>query len=1519
LKKKKMVKLREIQRTATFSWSPCNEGTWLVTGTIPGVIDAGFSNTMELELWNIDLTDWTPESFELTRPNNTISSDTRFNDISWGCVYDGCKKGIIAGAMENGALNLWDANLICSGANENESLIMQNTTHSGIIKSLDFNTTQTKLLASAGENGEIWIWDMESPTKPYSSGQKSNQLGEIQSIAFNKDEKVPYILATAGDTGITSVWDLRAKKAVVNLQFPGIGGGKKGMSSVIWHPDFATKIITASEEDTLPVILMWDLRNSHAPEKILSGHEAGILYVSWCKQDSGLLLSCGKDNRTLCWDPFSAELIGEFPRSNNWVFRALWSLKNPDVIASASYDGKIIIQTTQTVQNLKTENNADIASNISNADFFDNIPSYTRPYESSLLLKKPPKWLTKKCGASFGFGGKLVTFGNNKVSGLNTVKILNIIEESSIIENANNFEEVLKNNDIKAYCQKKVEETDDLLQKQLWEILFILLHENSRDKFTGFLGFEENEIENNVLQKIKDISLNKEAKETTSNQENEKSTEDLEDLFKKHESDNDFLHLKLSNSEKNIFSHLPPLNEPFSIFNDNDSDLDKIITKSIFLGQFDKAVDLCLQEERLSEALIFSFCGGKECQKRAQRAYFRKHNNTPHIRLLSSIIEGNLWDVVLNTNLKDWKEALVIICTFSKPENFSELCGALGDRINTEFLSKNADLQMRNQAVLCYLMGTKLGKLIDIWVEEFREKETSIFKEAKTNDNSNISPYFIHTKLFQDFIEKIAILKQIVNSNDIEKSINPSTLSLLYKKYNDYAYIMASQRNFTIAQKYLNLLPDNYEDVAMAKERVAKALNHHHYSDSVFKNTNKPQQLLYTPVLPQESVLNSYATNLYTPQNYKPYIQNPGTFNQQTSVYPINNSQKPPQNLPYATASTSSAYVTVTSQQKNTSVWNDAPFVHVPKKPIQIINHVSSPFGQNTSQHDQNNMINKRPDQFSLRIQKHSNIPPPPMTGQKYQGYSAQPMQVNTSGPYNLPCNAQPNNSYPRDSPNISEQSVAGLNVYTTNTHNPYIPVPNTRPAINTIYSKPSPKPMVSPTSNVEQYEPIAKSNQPYGSHTVQTKNLYPQHDSSYINSSQGQNSFPMLQSQYPQVPPKGDHMKTQQNNAHTQNFSSEPNALQGSKYPPGDRSHIPVSLKPIFEGLSSEMERVKQYAPPAFTRQVQDTERRLNILFDHLNDNTSLSNDLLDEMIVLVEAMLAKNYQLALNIHINLITTRMEECGHWMVGVKRLLENDILMEVNLEEKNENDKPMCRICFGGAEDQPTLGKLISPCRCQGTIKWVHVNCLLQWRIKSKSSKSYYRCEQCHYEYLFFRPHLSSILVSYPSLLICTALVFLGASFIAGFVVKLVFYFGFEYITDFLLYEPIPIPETFVRPRTLWQIFSVIDTTHFLIGFISLGALGTIQLLGLIRNYHALLGNQPRRHIRRFQDASMIFYIIGMLKIAWNLYKKVQNWSRYWLELLGNYILEVDEQKKGEKRTYLREFLLKEHIFDQQKV
>ena len=37
-------------------------------------------------------------------------------------------------------------------------------------------------------------------------------------------------------------------------------------------------------------------------------HSSGVIAMSWCPSDSSYLLTCAKDNRTICWDIVSGEV-----------------------------------------------------------------------------------------------------------------------------------------------------------------------------------------------------------------------------------------------------------------------------------------------------------------------------------------------------------------------------------------------------------------------------------------------------------------------------------------------------------------------------------------------------------------------------------------------------------------------------------------------------------------------------------------------------------------------------------------------------------------------------------------------------------------------------------------------------------------------------------------------------------------------------------------------------------------------------------------------------------------------------------------------------------------------------------------------------------------------------------------------------------------------------------------------------------------------------------------------------------
>ena len=65
------------------------------------------------------------------------------------------------------------------------------------------------------------------------------------------------------------------------------------------------------------------------------------------------------------------------------------------------------------------------------------------------------------------------------------------------------------------------------------------------------------------------------------------------------------------------------------------------------------------------------------------------------------------------------------------------------------------------------------------------------------------------------------------------------------------------------------------------------------------------------------------------------------------------------------------------------------------------------------------------------------------------------------------------------------------------------------------------------------------------------------------------------------------------------------------------------------------------------------------------------------------------------------------------------------------------DAPQCRICYGQDDDMcGENGRLFRPCRCKGSVQFVHVECLQRWRRTSANPRSFYRCDMFHYEYKF---------------------------------------------------------------------------------------------------------------------------------------------------------------------------------------
>lgn len=80
-------------------------------------------------------------------------------------------------------------------------------------------------------------------------------------------------------------------------------------------------------------------------------------------------------------------------------------------------------------------------------------------------------------------------------------------------------------------------------------------------------------------------------------------------------------------------------------------------------------------------------------------------------------------------------------------------------------------------------------------------------------------------------------------------------------------------------------------------------------------------------------------------------------------------------------------------------------------------------------------------------------------------------------------------------------------------------------------------------------------------------------------------------------------------------------------------------------------MQRVKARAPAQYKQHVLDTEKRLNILFDHLNNEDLLKPDTIKELNDLAQFLQAKNYEEATTLFTDLMTNKTDEGSNWMVS----------------------------------------------------------------------------------------------------------------------------------------------------------------------------------------------------------------------------------------------------------------------------
>uniref|UniRef100_A0A8C4PR65 Protein transport protein Sec31A n=1 Tax=Equus asinus asinus TaxID=83772 RepID=A0A8C4PR65_EQUAS len=774
------MKLKEVDRTAMQAWSPAqNHPIYLATGTSAQQLDATFSTNASLEIFELDLSD---PSLDM-KSCATFSSSHRYHKLIWGphkMDSKGSVSGVLIAGGENGNIILYDPSKIIAG--DKEVVIAQNDKHTGPVRALDVNIFQTNLVASGANESEIYIWDLNNFATPMTPGAKTQPPEDISCIAWNR--QVQHILASASPSGRATVWDLRKNEPIIKVSDH---SNRMHCSGLAWHPDVATQMVLASEDDRLPVVQMWDLRFATSPLRVLENHARGILAIAWSMADPELLLSCGKDAKILCSNPNTGEVLYELPTNTQWCFDIQWCPRNPAVLSAASFDGRISVYSIMggSADGLRQKQVDKLSSSFGNLDPFGTgqplpplqIPQQTAQHNIVLPLKKPPKWIRRPVGASFSFGGKLVTFENIRMQSQqgaeqqqqqHHVFISQVVTEKEFLSRSDQLQQVVQSQGFVSYCQKKIDASQTEFEKNVWSFLKVNFENDSRGKYLELLGYRK------------------------------------EDLGK----------------------------------------------KALLTGNFESAVDLCLHDNRMADAIILAIAGGQELLAQTQKKYFAK-SQSKITRLITAVVMKNWREIVESCDLRNWREALAAVLTYAKPDEFSALCDLLGTRLESE-----GDSLLQTQACLCYICAGNVEKLVACW--------------TKAQDGSN--PLSL-----QDLIEKVVILRKAVQ---LTQAVDTNTVGvLLAEKMSQYANLLAAQGSIAAA---LAFLPENTNQVI----KIDHFSSFNYSFGTGGSAMYQPQQ----PVAPSAS--NAYPNT--------PYISSASSYSGQSQLYAAQHQVSPPTSSPTA-------------------------------------------------------------------------------------------------------------------------------------------------------------------------------------------------------------------------------------------------------------------------------------------------------------------------------------------------------------------------------------------------------------------------------------------------------------------------------------------------------------------------------------------------------------------------------------------------------------------------------------------
>ena len=687
-----------------------------------------------------------------------ISISKPFSSLEWTSYLSQEKDeyylGFLIGGHLDGTMTLWNMAEILEKANEknlsqNFGCLISSKLFQDPVNCLALNeppnliAVGTKVVSAVQINENLEMSVKKNCQEPQKGGNF---------VSLNWNDRVNYILASATDTGNVYIYDMKKATLFLEIMEPSQEENKsdKINTQIVWSYDGA-QIIIAYDNPEYNYLVQYHMKQSNAPSAMYAnGHNTSIISLHKNPFDKRFLLSLGRDNVVTCWSLKTKKPLCKVQMDASGS-QIIWGRKIKDSFIVARNDGKLFS---------------------SRINFVEDISLYSEGQEII------PNWMIPRQSITFGFGGKFFKFKNNKE---NNIQVFKINGHKELVKKIKDFVEKSEKNDLTEILDIKIEQAKNQGNKNSNLVLFWTalksVYEKKIDIFFNETGLNKEEFSNEISTAL-GHSKKKENMPKLYMPPVEESTEDLDKLFN--------APVEKENPRKtsiNKDTELPNTITEEIVKNTNWSvGNEKIIKKSLLLGDLESAVQLLFKNNRYSEALLIASTK-PELFEKAKETYFQKENDLFVKSIFPAIINNN-FDLLFDYNvLKEWKEYLFYVNTYSENiDAFKNFADKLGDK-----LSSNPDIYI---SLVCYILSEQYDKIINLLYNLYN-KEVD-----KTNDKN---------ELLHDLFEQVQLVNKIIN---IRRIPNDIYTKILY----DYSLLLVQEGLNIEASRYLINVKDSGDE-----------------------------------------------------------------------------------------------------------------------------------------------------------------------------------------------------------------------------------------------------------------------------------------------------------------------------------------------------------------------------------------------------------------------------------------------------------------------------------------------------------------------------------------------------------------------------------------------------------------------------------------------------------------------------------------------------------------------------------